>query len=98
MKPRLTETGCAERRRRFVELLAVMRLDAAVITDVRDCYYFTGTLIPDDLPIVLMVQGDGRWRCVSPADFDAQGCDQSATYEWSNRGTRNPDPVDCLIA
>lgn len=75
-----------------------MQLDAAVITDVRDCYYFTGTLAPDDLPMVLAVDQNGSWHGVSPAEFEVRGCDRVASYEWNYRGTRNPDPVDCLIA
>jgi Xaa-Pro dipeptidase len=94
----LTDSGCAVRRRRFVELLATTQLDAAVITDVRDCYYFTGTLAPDDLPMVLAVDQNGSWHCVGPAEFEVKGCDTFAAYEWNNRGTRNPDSVDCLVA
>lgn len=95
---RLTEVGCSERRRRFVELLATMQLDGAVITDARDCYYFTGALAPDDLPIALVVDRNGRWRCLGPAEFDFSACDETYTYEWNTRGTRNPDPVYCLTA
>jgi Xaa-Pro aminopeptidase len=95
---KLSAEGCAERRHRFVELMATMQLDTALITDVRDAYYFTGVLCPDDLPLALVVDNRGTWRCLGPAEFNFDVCDSTLTYEWNTRGTRNPDPVQCLIA
>jgi Xaa-Pro dipeptidase len=94
---KLTEVGCAERRHRFVDLLGQLQLDAAIITDVRDCYYFTGTLVPDDLPVVLVADCDGRWQGVSPNEYPFTAGDLADTYDWNYRGTRNAQPVQNML-
>lgn len=92
----LSLNGCAARRGRLVESLARAALDMAVITDVRDCYYFTGTLLPNDLPAVLFVAADGATLLACPEGFDAVGVDRVVRYDWNHRGTRHPDPFDRL--
>lgn len=42
----LTQAGCLNRLRRFREQLTAQNIDAAVLTDYRDVYYFTGMLSP----------------------------------------------------
>jgi Xaa-Pro aminopeptidase len=88
----LSWTACATRRHRLLNLLAQERLDSAVITDSRDIYYFTGTLIPIDLPAALVVDADEHLLLIGPAEHDAGPVDRHLTYEWNYRGTRHPDP------
>ena len=45
--PTLTENGCLDRQNRFRARLAEHHIDAAVLMDCRDVYYFTGKLLPD---------------------------------------------------
>lgn len=94
----LSHAGCLARRQRLCGLLALQRLDAAVITDVRDVYYFTGTLLPNDLPALLLVDAEAQTRLIGPAEFEATGVDQQLLYEWNYRGTRHPDIPRRLVA
>jgi Xaa-Pro aminopeptidase len=94
----LSLSGCADRRARLVASLADARLDIAVITDVRDCYYFTGALIANDLRAVLIARADGNAVLVCPEGYEAEGVDRVASYSWNHRGTRHPDPLRQLVA
>lgn len=94
---RLTSEGCRVRQNRLLELLARERFDAAIISDVRDIYYFTGTLVPNDLPAILVVEADGRSLCLLPAEHEIQGVDRVVQYEWNHRGTRHPDILAQMI-
>src|SRR6476660_6547817 len=96
--PALSPTACANRRQRLLKLLAQERLDAAVITDTRDIYYFTGLLLPIDLPAVLVVDADDDLFLIGPAEHDAGHLDHHLTYDWNYRGTRHPDPLGQLIS
>src|SRR6478672_13684831 len=87
----LSWTACDTRRHRLLDLLAQERLDSAVITDSRDIYYFTGTLIPFDLPAALVVDVDEHLLFIGPAEHDAGPIERYLTYEWNYRGTRHSD-------
>jgi Xaa-Pro aminopeptidase len=89
----LTSAGCKTRRQRFLKILAESRLNAALITDVRDIYYFTGTLLPSDLPAALLLEQDGKVHCIAPTEMEVTGTDHCLPYEWQYRGTRHPDPT-----
>src|SRR6476620_8100129 len=89
----LSCTACDTRRHRLINLLARERLDSAVITDSRDIYYFTGALIPIDLPAVLVVDVDEHLLFIGPAGHDAGPIERYLTYEWNYRGTRHSDPA-----
>jgi Xaa-Pro aminopeptidase len=93
----LASAACKTRRQRFLGSLTESRLDAALITDVRDIYYFTGTLLPSDLPAALLLEQDGRTCCIAPAEIDVTGVDSYAPYEWQHRGTRHPDPTSRML-
>jgi len=96
--PRLSQVGCAARRARLHDLLLKQRLDLALITDVRDMYYFTGALLPADLPIALSVAVDGRMLLVGPSDFEVPAVDRLVEYPWNYRGTRHPDLHTHMLA
>jgi Xaa-Pro aminopeptidase len=93
----LVSAGCCARRDRFRQLVAEANLDAALIVDVRDIYYFTGTLLPADLPAALIIERDGRATVVGPDEFAVADIDAHRPYEWHHRGTKHPDPVARLI-
>src|SRR5262245_55474410 len=98
---RLTPQGCDARRRRLATALNESRLEAALITDVREVFYFTGLLIPQDLPVALEIDADGRSLLVAPRGFDAEGAegiDDAVTFDWNHLGTRDPDIPERLIS
>src|SRR5262245_41093551 len=94
----LSPAACAVRVHRLSKLLELERLDSAVIADARDIYYFTGTLLPIDLPALLVVQADGDLLLIGPAEYDAGSLQRHLTYEWNYRGTRHPDPAAQLLS
>jgi Xaa-Pro aminopeptidase len=87
----------AKRRARFIELLIRERLDAGVITDVHDIYYFTGTIIPADLPALLALRTDGTSLVICPAEFEVGSVDRALHYQWNHRGTRNPSVIGIML-
>ena len=92
--PALSLTSCAARRERLSEALAHAAFDIAVITDVRDCYYFSGTILPNDLPAVLIAAADGFTSMVCPDGYEVSGVDRVVWYNWNQRGTRNPNQLE----
>jgi Xaa-Pro aminopeptidase len=86
----LTREGCVGRQKRLCEYMSAAGLDAAVITDYRDIYYFTGALLPS-WPGCLMVMADGRsWLAAQASDL-APVTDAYLTYEPHTYYTNNPD-------
>jgi len=93
----LSPNACAGRRQRLLKLLEQDRLDSAVITDARDIYYFTGTLIPIDLPAALVVHVDEELLMIGPAEHNVALIERYLAYEWNYRGTRHPDPAAQMV-
>jgi Xaa-Pro dipeptidase len=91
--PALALSSCRTRRERLMSSLAVAQLDAVVVSDVRDIYYFTGTLLPNELPAVLCVTAGGKTFAVFPDSEEVPGVDRIISYAWNERGTRHPDPL-----
>ena len=94
----LTQAGSLERQRRLRQVLADRELDAAVLTDHRDIYYFTGTLLPERFPVCLLLRSDGGSWLVATSDKDVLGVEECLTYEWNKLGTLNFDPLEQLAA
>ena len=95
--PSLTPSGCRLRRERLQVLLHEMRLDAAVLSDRRDVYYFTGTFLPPELPAVLFLPISGRNVLFGPEGQTVTGVDDYRPYSWSENGTRHPDPLHWML-
>src|SRR5688572_288621 len=91
--PTLSPKACVLRRDRLAELLVRETIDLGLITDVRDIYYFTGVLLPDDLPAGLVLSADRATWLACPDGYDAPAVDKVEWYSWNHRGTRHPDPV-----
>jgi Xaa-Pro aminopeptidase len=87
----LSQAGCFNRRIRLLDQLVRERIDLAVISDPRDIYYFTGVLVPADLPGILLLSADGQAVAVSPEGFEFDALERLFSYEWNHRGTRHPD-------
>ena len=87
---------CTARLQRLTQLLETHQLDAILLGDYRDIYYFTGTLLPADLPVLLVINDAGSTILTGPAGFVVDGVETQFTYEWSEQGTRHSDPVSHL--
>ena len=98
----LTLKGCRYRQQRFRDALATEGIDAAIITDVRDIYYFTGLLLSAYpafyFPALLYLETDGgAWLAASTGDGDA-AVDERVVYDSHVLYTMNPDPMRLLNA
>ena len=98
----LTLKGCRYRQQRFRDALAAEGIDAAIITDSRDIYYFTGLLLSAYpafyFPALLYLETDGgAWLAASTGDGDA-AVDERVVYDSHVLYTMNPDPMRLLNA
>ena len=98
----LTLKGCRYRQQRFRDALATEGIDAAIITDSRDIYYFTGLLLSAYpafyFPALLYLETDGSaWLAASTGDGDA-AVDERVVYDSHVLYTMNPDPMRLLNA
>lgn len=98
----LTLKGCRYRQQRFRDALATEGIDAAIITDSRDIYYFTGLLLSAYpafyFPALLYLETDGgAWLAASTGDGDA-AVDERVVYDSHVLYTMNPDPMRLLNA
>jgi len=92
----LTQEGCKNRQQRFREYLASQNLGAAVISDLRDIYYFTGVLLNNWFPALLVMMTDGGSWLVAYADEGEAAVDEWLTFEWNVMYTMNPDHLQNL--
>ena len=96
--PTLTEKGCLDRQNRFRTELAERNIDAAVLMDCRDVYYFTGKLLPDTFPVFMLLETDGGCWVVSHTDDGVSCVDDWIAYEWHQLDTLNFDLMNQLNA
>jgi Xaa-Pro dipeptidase len=82
---------CAARRNRLREYLSRANLEVAIVTDPRDIYYFSGLLLPNDLPGALVLSAGGQAYAVTPEGYTVESVERVVAYEWNHRGTRHPD-------
>src|SRR3954447_12405888 len=89
----LSKSGCLARQQRFRGVLESLKLDAALITDPREVYYFTGLPFSDILldPSTLVIEtGGATWLASGNPEIPA-AADQRAEYVVHVGGTRNID-------
>ena len=81
--------------RRLRERMAELKIDAAAITDPRDVYYLTGSVMPSRfaVPTFLWVAQTGATWLVIPTSDGMRGVDEMLVYEWDKMGTMNPEHV-----
>ncbi len=96
-RPALTLSGCQQRQHRLRQLLAARSLDAAVLTDYREIYYFTGLLL-DRFPACLVLKAEGDAWLVAHTEQGEAAVEQRLTYEPSQLGTTNPDLMRQMVA
>lgn len=96
--PTLTQNGCQDRQNRFRTALAERNIDAAVLMDCRDVYYFAGKLLPDTFPVFMLLETDGGCWVVSHTDDGPSYVDDWITYEWHQLDTLNFDLMNQLNA
>ena len=96
--PTLTPNGCLGRQNRFRTGLAEQNIDAAVLMDSRDVYYFTGKLLPDTFPVFMLLETDGGSWVVSHTADGASCVDDWIAYEWHQLDTLNFDLMNQLNA
>jgi Xaa-Pro aminopeptidase len=91
----LTQAGCRARQERLRERLAAASLDAAVISDARDVYYFTGVL-PSQFPTLLYLPTEGDGFMIGHHEEGEAAIPRRLAYEYNKLYTLNPDPMACL--
>lgn len=89
--PTLSQTGCLERQDRFRTQLAAQQIDAAVLMDYRDVYYFTGKLLSDIFPVFMLLETHGPCWVAAHSDDGASCVDEWLVYEWNKMETLNFD-------
>ena len=91
----LTLSGCRTRQQRLRQALADNNLDAAIISDPLDVYYFTGMLlprVPHLLVAFLWIDAQSIWL-IAPVNMGQAAVDEVMTYEWAHNFTTNADWV-----
>ena len=96
----LTAAGCNARQHRLRTVLDKQKIDAALFTDPREIYYFTGMLTPDWLPdpatLIIETHG-GSWLASNSLETDAL-VDERVAYVPNIGGTRNQDLHRQMVA
>lgn len=89
----LSQEGCRTRQERFRALLEREGIDAAVISDARDVYYFTGFQAGGSLafPVLLYLEASGRSVLAAPRSDEPAAVDERVRYELQTFATLNPD-------
>ncbi|MEP7292469.1 MAG: Xaa-Pro peptidase family protein [Chloroflexota bacterium] len=88
----LTPTGCRERQQRLRQALAEQRIDAAIISDPLEIYYFSGLLLPtmaSPLRGCLWIDAFTTWM-IAPMNTSAT-VDDLLYYEALHNSTTNAD-------
>ena len=96
--PTLTPKGCLDRQNRFRTGLAERNIDAAVLMDCREVYYFTAKLLPDTFPVFMLLETDGGCWVVSHTDDGVSCVDDWIAFEWHQLDTLNFDLMNQLNA
>jgi Xaa-Pro aminopeptidase len=90
----LTKDGCLTRQDRLRQYLIENHLDAALITDRHDIYYFTGKLLPVmpvTLPGIFWLRADGETFLIAPEVSYEPYVNEFIAYSHNSGGTSHPD-------
>jgi Xaa-Pro dipeptidase len=99
----LTEAGCRVRQERLRDRMQRLNLDAVVLTDYPDIYYFTGVFLREKMPAFpvpacLYIPARGPSWLAADTDAGGYGLDERLTYEWNLWFTTHPDHAARLNA
>jgi Xaa-Pro dipeptidase len=98
----LTQDGCRQRQERLRERLAAEGIDAVVLTDHLEIYYFTGVMLSGYpnfyFPACLYLETEGGCWLAAHTDEGEAVLDDRIAYEWHIMYTLNPDPLRKLNA
>ena len=90
----LTETGCRARQLRLREHLIRINAGAAIITDPREIYYFSGVLLPVQPfahPGLFVLDVQGKSWLVAPGTSPGGFVAERLSYDPQEDATVNPD-------
>ncbi|MCC6803695.1 MAG: aminopeptidase P family protein [Anaerolineae bacterium] len=96
----LTPSGCRVRQGRLRQALGAQGIDAAVISDPHEIYYFSGLLLPTTPfapPALLWIDANETW-IIAAAGFTAPAVDETLSYAGSEGSTVSPDQMRLLNA
>ena len=96
----LTQEGCRSRQNRLRERLDELGIDAVVLTDHQEIYYFTGLLLSQFpafyFPAFMFLEtSGGSWVAAHTNEGEA-AVDDRVVYDWHIMYTLNPDPMRLL--
>ncbi|MFN8371284.1 MAG: Xaa-Pro peptidase family protein [Anaerolineae bacterium] len=97
----LTREGCLQRQARFKQRLAELKIEATVISDARDIYYFTGMLLTPylfSIPCCLWLDTQGNDWLIAPMVDQQVYIAQFVPYDTHVVGTVTPLQVETLCA
>lgn len=90
----LTREGCLQRQKRLRALMGEHTLDAVIVSDPRDIYYFTGVLLSHHIhamPCCLWLEATGEAWAILPETSDKPTLEEVFFYESAVEGTVSPD-------
>jgi Xaa-Pro aminopeptidase len=94
----LTGAGCRLRQRRLNEFLSQHAIDAALITDWRDVYYFSGVISDVSCPRVLLL-GPGRDSLlIVENEYPSAVAERQLVYPFHTFATLNFEPNKELVS
>ena len=90
----LTQEGCAARLARLRQILQQQNLDAALISDRHEMYYFTGAMpqwTAHIQPVLLWVTQDEALAFLPDNTYPGPVVGEAVSYGWGIGSTANPD-------
>lgn len=97
----LTQEGCLQRQLRLRQKMAEINIDAIILIDPREIYYFTGLLLSShifQMPCCLWIERGGEIWAILPETNDKPYLDEYFSYKSNLAGTVSPDLMDRLCA
>lgn len=95
----LTQDGCLQRQARLRQMMAEASINAVILSDPREIYYFTGVWLPPHIsqkPCCLWVETGGEMWAILPETNDKPYVQDYSFYQSNLEGTISPDLMDRL--
>ena len=97
----LTQEGCLQRQIRLRQMMAERGIDAIILSDPREIYYFTGLLLSQhifQMPCCLWIETGGETWAILPETIDKPYLDEYLSYQSNLAGTVISGLMDRLCA